>query len=562
MISKKSIQEILEKISIIELISNYTELKRSGKNFSGLCPFHEENTPSFYVDEEKKLFHCFGCKKGGNLIQFVQESEALGFVEALEYLSEKFNIPMEYENSKGKIDNYREYYDLLSVVNSIYVSNLWTNQQALKYLKERSISKNVLEKFGVGFSKGDIVDIADKKNLSRELLFKTGIINSIDDNSRENFKDRITIPLKDKYGKIKGYVARTITGNRYKYINSQNSEIYDKAKLLFGFDICRNSIREKDFSIVCEGVFDCMRLYEAGIENSVSVLGTNMSVWQLKELKRISKNIFIMFDSDTAGIEASVELCRKAAEIDINMRICSLPQNTDPDSFIKEHGMSKVMEILKNADFYVDYFINIYMKHTDDVYKKAENFKICSDFINSVSNYFIRNKYSEKVEKFFSMKVKIEKKQDYNGDKADNIKKDKTEEVSKYLKDLLNLSVTYDKVLDIIFKKYYKNIDDLNFKNIILNLHIGKTPAEMLCLEIPDVYKKMLLQYEFLPEKKLLLSDPEAEVVHIFGLMRREKILNEIEKCKKVINNPETVDKYKEYQEKYIDLIKELNNIE
>jgi DNA primase len=562
MISKKSIQEILEKISIIELISDYTELKRSGKNFSGLCPFHEENTPSFYVDEEKKLFHCFGCKKGGNLIQFIQESEALGFVEALEYLSEKFNIPLEYENAKGQKDNFREYYELLAKVNSIYVSNLWSSQTALKYLKERSVSKAVMEKFGLGFSKGDIVDIADKKDLPRELLFKTGIISSLE-NPRESFKDRITIPLKDKYGKIKGFVARTITGNRYKYLNSQNSEIYDKAKLLFGFNLCRNTIREKDFSIVCEGVFDCMRLFEAGIENSVSVLGTKMSIWQLKELKRMSKNIFIMFDSDSAGQEASLELCRKAAETDINMRICTLPEKTDPDSFIKENGLSAVMEVLKNAVFYVDYFLNLYMMETEDVYKKGENFKICNEFINSISNYFIRNKYSEKVESFFSMKVRLEKKQDNNRDLSDKNKTgNKKEEISRYLKDLLNLAVTYDKVLDIIFKKYYKNIDDLNFKNIILNLHIGKTPAEVLCLDIPDVYKKMLLQYEFLPEKKLVLSDPEAEVVHIFRLIRREKILNEIEKCKKVINNPDTSEQYKEYQQKYIELIKELQIIE
>ncbi|MGM0608269.1 MAG: DNA primase [Candidatus Muiribacteriota bacterium] len=548
-IKKDYIDKLIDSISIIELIGDYVNLKKSGKNYSGLCPFHNEDTPSFFVDAQKKLFHCFGCKKSGNIIHFIEFKENYSFVEAVEFLSLKYNLPVEYEEGGGRdFNKYSHYYEVMKKACEIFRNNFLKNRQALNYLKSRKISKETIEKFYIGYSDGNLASYFAEKE--KEYLVETGVLKKGEKGFYEVFSKRIIFPFFDIYQKVVGFAGRALKEDeKIKYLNSKNSILYDKSKFLYGLNIAKKEVPQKDFIIICEGYFDAMRLHDAGFFNTIATCGTKISPYQFKIIQTLTKNVILMYDSDSAGKEASFNIALQSAGKDLNLRVASLPENSDPDSYFVDKSGSDLMYIIKNSIFYADFVLEKYNKNIGDIYLRGKNFELASDFIQSIKNPVVKNKYMDKIEKIFGAKPQKKKfkKNFYSTPSKDPLKKKKEpEKLNIYVKKLLQIIISEKKALDLIFKKYYKRIDDLNLKNIIFNLYNRKSIAEIINMEIPESYKKVITDLEFNKNNKTELEEVESEIEHIFNLIKRDKILEKIKHVESLLNLEDNDDKLNE----------------
>ncbi|MFA7576717.1 MAG: DNA primase [Candidatus Muiribacteriota bacterium] len=566
-IKKDFIDKLIQNVSIVDLISSYSKLSKNGKNYTGLCPFHNEDTPSFYVDSEKKLFHCFGCKKSGNPIQFVQEKENLGFVEACEFLAERIGLEIEYDGVITEKElRKKKYFELASKAAQIFTSKLKKNHKALNYLKARKINSEMIKKFEIGFSDGSLGDnFSDEE---KKLLSEIGLLKEKNSDFTESFYLRIIFPLKDKYGRVCGFAGRAIDENdKVKYLNSPNSILYDKSKMIYGIEKAKKFINSNDFSILTEGYFDCIRLHEQGFSNAVAVSGTKVSDYQLNDLKSFSPNIVLLFDGDNAGREANMLLCEKAARKDLNIRVATLPENMDPDSFFKEKKHGDFVELLKKAPFYIDYVINEYYKNSDNLYRKGENFKKAELFGENIINPVIKKEYYEKIEEKFGIKVnyveKIKKKENKPDKKFVNEKPLETDIFTHLNSKLLKISLNSYEIVDFIYKNYYKFIDDLFLKNIIFNLHLKKSAADLLSLDISSDYRNIIARHNFEENSDFENSvDLKHEVEHIFKIIQSEKIKNEISELEELLKTIKDDDKdYEKISYKYFNLIKDFKKL-
>lgn len=535
-IKKKSIDEIFEKVSIIELISSYTELKKSGsRDYSGLCPFHNEDTPSFYVNPDKKVFYCFGCKKSGNLVQFIQQKEMMSFVEALEFIANKFGIPLDFDGKfSGEENKIKPYLKTMSEIIEEYKLAFSKNKQAKDYMKKRKISSQILKDFKVGYSEGNVV--ITKKDQKKEMI-ELGIASEKGSRLSETMTGRIIFPINDRYGRPIAMGGRALDKNiKNKYLNSRNNILYDKSKNLFGIFNARNHITEKDFVIITEGFFDCMRLHEKGFRNSVAILGTSFTNNHIKELLRLTKNFILLFDGDKSGKKAMFEACLKAPQFNINLRIVELPDGQDPDDFLKDHPIQDFVNLLRKSKFYVDFYLAPFMKEDKDIYVKSRNAKKATDFLMKIGDPVIFNEYKKQLENHFNIKIsrQVEKKvkeEKKKNKKITNINNTshKIAKINDFSRRILLMALKNKEALDIIFRKYYKIIEDVNLKNIIFYLHMGKNVAELLELDIPAPYKDIITREDAFSKEDTYkeLESVKQEVDNIFISIERNRLEEE-----------------------------------
>ena len=363
MIDRATIERILDAAQIVDVVQEFVPLKKRGVNFLGLCPFHNEKTPSFTVSPSKEIFKCFGCGKVGNSVNFVMEHEHLTYPEALKYLAKKYHIEVvEKELTQEELDKQNERESLL-VVSSYaarqFTENLFQTDEGitvgLTYFKERGFRQDTLKKFEVGYSY-EKRDAFSKKAIDdgykQDFLVKTGLSIQHEDRFFDRFSGRVMFPIHSLSGQVLGFGGRVLKTDvkTAKYLNSPESEIYHKGRILYGMFQARKTITREDRCYLVEGYTDVMSLHEAGIENVVASSGTSLTQEQVRLIKRFTQNITILYDGDAAGIKASIRGIDLVLEEGMNVKIVLIPDNEDPDSYSKKLSNEEFIKFLKEHE--------------------------------------------------------------------------------------------------------------------------------------------------------------------------------------------------------------------
>jgi DNA primase len=361
LISKETIQQIQSRIDIVDIVGSFVKLKRRGSNYLGLCPFHNEKSPSFTVSGAKEIYKCFGCGKSGNSIGFLMELEKYSYVEALRWLANKYNIEIEETEATPEAKLYQQASDSLYVINNFgqkfFSEALFDTEEgqdvALSYLKQRGFREEIIKKFQLGYNPaaGDsFAKAALAAQYNPELLQKSGLVVMRDQGLRDNYRERIIFPIHNQSGKVLGFGARLIKNNDKapKYINTPENEIYVKSKILYGSYFARMAIDKADECLLVEGYTDVVSLHQAGVENVVASGGTSLTPDQLRLVKKYTNNLTIIYDGDGAGVKAAVRGMDLALEEGLNVRLVLIPDNEDPDSYVNKIGATAFKEFVEN----------------------------------------------------------------------------------------------------------------------------------------------------------------------------------------------------------------------
>ncbi|MBK7407401.1 MAG: DNA primase [Saprospirales bacterium] len=366
MISDRSKQEILEAAKIEEVIGDYVNLKRRGSNLVGLCPFHPEKTPSFAVSPSKNLYKCFGCGKAGDSVTFLMEHEHLTFPEALRFLAGKFGIELEEKEWSPEEKEAREHTESLFLVNDFglkyFQQQLFETDRGksvgLSYFKKRGFREEIIRKFGLGFAPDTTDGLTKEATLAGYSLEHLQQLGLTSESQRDFFRNRVVFTIHNQSGKAVGFAGRTLTNDKHspKYLNSPESEIYHKSKILYGMFFAQRTIRKEEECILVEGYTDVLSLHQAGIENVVASSGTSLTVEQVRLIKRFSPNLKVLYDGDLAGRKAALRGSDLALEQDLNVRVVLLPDGEDPDSYLQKVGAEVFREYLdQNAEDFILY---------------------------------------------------------------------------------------------------------------------------------------------------------------------------------------------------------------
>ncbi len=397
MIDHSTIQRILDAADITDVVSEFVTLRRRGVNMLGLCPFHNEKTPSFTVSPAKGIFKCFGCGKGGNSVNFIMEHESLSYPEALKWLARKYNIEVVEEEETEEQKQLKDERESLMIVSAFaqkyFTRNLWEENEGrtigLSYFRERSFRDDILKKFEVGYSpdgKAPFTEAAQKQGYKMEFLEKTGLSIKRDDWVRDRFAGRVMFPIHNLAGRVIAFGGRILKDDpkAAKYLNSPESEIYHKSKVLYGIFQGKREIARAEKCYLVEGYTDVLSMHQAGIENVVASSGTALTSEQIRLIKRFTPNITIIYDGDAAGIKASLRGIDLVLEEGMNVKVLLLPDGEDPDSFAKKKGASGFREYIDiNETDFIQFKTRLLLKDAEkDPVAKA---RLISEVIRSVA---------------------------------------------------------------------------------------------------------------------------------------------------------------------------------
>ena len=393
MIDDSTIQEIKDRLDIVEVVGDFVSLKKSGSSYKALSPFSSEKTPSFFVSPSKQIFKCFSTGKGGDAIEFLKEVESLSYIEAIKYLAEKYGVEINETDQDYNKNNDKE--SLLIILNkakSFFIENLNSkegNSLAKTYLDHREVDIKMIEKFEIGYSLdkwNSLHNFFMDNSYNEEHISKAGLILENNNKKYDRFRGRLMFPIHNISGKVIAFGARLIKDekNQPKYINSPETELYIKSKVLYGLYQSKNHIRKFDKCYLVEGYTDVISLFQIGIENVVSSSGTSLTKDQIRLISRYTKNITILFDGDTAGVNASLRGMDLILENDMNVNIVSFPENEDPDSLSKRLGKQKFLNHLSNNEIdLIRYKVDILNSDfKNDPIKKSE---MIFDIVRSIS---------------------------------------------------------------------------------------------------------------------------------------------------------------------------------
>jgi DNA primase len=446
MIPQETIQQIVSRIDIIEIVNSFVKLKKRGTNYIGLCPFHNEKSPSFTVSPSKEIYKCFGCGRSGNAISFLMEHEKYSYVEALKWLAAKYNVEIEEKETSPEFKQQQQTADSLYIINKFaqqYFSDTLFNSEegvniGMSYLKERGFREETITKFELGYNpegRDSFAKAATEKQFNKELLKKSGLVVERENGLQDNYRGRVIFPIHNQSGKVSGFGARLIRKNDKapKYINTPENEIYVKSKILYGSWFARQAIDKNDECLLVEGYTDVISLHQAGIENVVASGGTSLTPDQLRLIKKYTSNLTILYDGDAAGVKAALRGLDMALEEGLNVQLVLLPDNEDPDSYVNKYGASQLNSFIKENKkdfilFQLEFSLSEagndtnkkaqivnriaesiskinkeedFTKQQDYIRKTAEILKIDEGGLHNLVNKFLREKLSKEEKKFF-----------------------------------------------------------------------------------------------------------------------------------------------------------------
>ncbi len=397
LISQRSIEQVFETARVEEVIGDFVQLKKAGSNFKGLSPFSDERSPSFMVSPVKQIWKDFSSGKGGNVVTFLMEHEHFTYPEAIKYLAKKYNIEIEetqLTNEQKEVANERESLYLVNdFANSYFQKVMFNTDQGqaigLSYFKERGFTNEIIKTFNLGYSLDDwqaFTDEALKKGYQLEFLEKTGLTIVKDDKKFDRFKGRVMFPILSMSGRVLGFGGRILKTDKKaaKYLNSPESEVYHKSKVLYGLYHAKQSIAKEDNCYLVEGYTDVIQFYQTGIKNVVASSGTALTPEQIRLVNRLTKNITVLFDGDAAGIRASLRGIDLILEQGMNVKVCTFPEGEDPDSFAKKNTLEELTTYLEhNAKDFIQFKASLLIQEANnDPIKKAETIR---DIVNSIS---------------------------------------------------------------------------------------------------------------------------------------------------------------------------------
>lgn len=365
-IPEDQINRLKDSLDIVDIISSYVELKPAGANHKGLCPFHHEKTPSFMVSPQRNSFHCFGCGEGGDAISFIMKIENLDYIGAIRFLADKLGIILEEtEYNKKAFDEREKLYNINSLAAKYYFRNMLLEKQAQDYIKERGLNIGIVNKFFLGYAKNDngLYEFLLQQKIDPEDMLKLGLIGKSNEDGSfyDKFRNRLIFPILNSKQKVIGFGGRTIIDHKIKYLNSPESEVFIKGNNLYGVNILQKRVNREKIILV-EGYMDVIGLYNYGVNYATASLGTALTENQARLVKRYGKKVYIAYDSDTAGIKASLRAIDIFSKIDVEPLIVEFPDSMDPDEYVKAYGIesfNKLLSSAKNAlDFKMDLELN------------------------------------------------------------------------------------------------------------------------------------------------------------------------------------------------------------
>ena len=374
MIPEDKVREVAERLSIVEVVSDYVPLRRAGGNFTGLCPFHAEKTPSFNVNPAREIFHCFGCGAGGNAFSFIMKIEGISFPEAVKQLARKAGIEIEERqltpSEKKAQDEHTQFLRINDLITSYYRSVLLNGlegEPARQYLANRSVQSEVSEAYLLGFApdrRDGLAKHLRNNGIDMDIALKLGIIRKSDAGWYDLFRNRLIFPIRDARGQVIAFAGRVLDASLPKYINSPESPLYHKSSVLFGIDMALPSIRTGNSIIIVEGYFDHLALYRAGIQNVVATCGTALTSTHAGMIKRHAERVYTLFDSDNAGKKATIRSMELFLEQRIPAYVISLPVGDDPDSFMAAHPTEAFIALRDKARPAFEYFVRSLLLET------------------------------------------------------------------------------------------------------------------------------------------------------------------------------------------------------
>lgn len=417
-IDQSVINEIKDKTDILDLVSEYVKLEKRGRNYIGLCPFHDEKTPSFTVSEDKQICHCFGCKKGGNVFQFTQEIKDIPFVEAVKELGERVNIKVDVgqtqynQQSQMASDDLKmiEMHELIQDYYHYALMKTVEGEEALNYLRQRGFTDELIKQRQIGYAPDSshfCHDFLEKKGYDIELAYEAGLLSRNEENFSyyDRFRNRIMFPLKNAQGRIVGYSGRTYTNQEPKYLNSPETPIFQKRRLLYNLDKARKSIRQNDEIVLLEGFMDVIKSDYAGLKQVVASMGTQLSQEHMTFLKKLTNNITLMFDGDYAGREATLKTGQALLQQGLNVYVIQLPSGMDPDEYIGKYGNEAFLNfVAKDKKAFVLFKVE---SHQDEINNNdlayERHFREATHDIAQVQSTILRNKLIQDVANIFNM---------------------------------------------------------------------------------------------------------------------------------------------------------------
>ena len=524
-ISQETVDEVLRRANVYEVISDYLPLKKVGSVYTALCPFHSEDTPSFTVSPYKNIFKCFGCGIAGNAIKFVMEYEKVSFGEAVEKIARKYGIPVKYIG----VDNSRTQglYKVSREILEFFKESLKSSSVAKKYLKDRGISARTVEEFELGYNPLNtelLINFAKKKGISLNDLADIGVLKRREEGGFSNiFRGRLIIPIKDVMGNVIAFGGRIVEGDsQAKYLNSPDTAIYKKGKSLFGIYESLPYIKEKKSVILVEGYMDLISLHQAGIKNVVASLGTSLTLEQAKLLRRYVDKVYIMFDSDRAGKLASISASSMLLSVGITPFYVGYSGSKDPDELVKKVGLSGIKTLIEQSSDMVIFLINNLEKAKDDK-NFQKNYEYILNLLTSIENPVIRMSYLRELSTKTGRAI-ADIEMDLKKYETTNTKKPVKIEEEKQQVSIDNLSINERIVLKYIFEnkdvlkdkdvQYVVSVSNLGYFVDLIEQDLGKEVFE----QIENYFKEshiLVNQTIFLETIKKLKRNFELEELEL-----------------------------------------------
>lgn len=422
MIDQGTIQRIFDAAEVAEVVGDFVTLKRRGVNLIGNCPFHNEKTPSFIVSPSKGIYKCFGCGKGGNSVNFIMDHEQLSYVEALKYLAKKYNIEVnEREETPEMLQerNQRESMLIVSGFAQKYFSKLLNKDNegraiGLSYLRQRGMRDDMIQKFELGYcldKRDDFTKAAQKQGYQMEYLEKTGLTIKRDDWVRDRFAGRVLFPIHNIAGRVIAFGGRILKEDKKsaKYLNSPESDIYHKSRVLYGMYQAKREITKQDRCFLVEGYTDVISFHQAGIENVVASSGTALTSDQIRLIRRFTSNVTIIYDGDAAGIKASLRGIDLVLEEGLNVKVLLLPDGEDPDSFARSKGATELLEyIAQNEQDFIRFKTELLLKNSED--DPVTRARVITDIVRSIATIpeaIVRSVYIKECSNLLDVKEEV-----------------------------------------------------------------------------------------------------------------------------------------------------------
>lgn len=530
MIKKESIDKLSNLIDIVDVVGSYIPLKKSGSNYVCVCPFHDDHSPSMHINSQKGFYHCFSCKAGGDSIKFVMEYEKLSYPEAIEKLASMYNFSLEYS-----FDNKyqtREDKKILEKLNSFYKSLLYKNQDAINYLKSRKIESSMIEKFELGWA-GESqlsLNLLQNEEIPLQDALDCGAVKNSEKGIYASFSHRITFPIYNHTGKLVGFGGRTISNHPAKYINSPESQIFNKSAIFYAYNLAKKQAFEKGQIIITEGYLDTIMLHSIGITNAVAVLGTALTREHLPLLKRGNLEAILCFDGDSAGINAAKKSARLLMENKIKSKVILLQGGLDPADMVVNGEIKELENLLNSGVESGEFYIRKTLENLDlsTPLHKEEALKIVSEFTNSLDE-MIAHSYTPLIASILKIDPKFIR---YKNSKSQAWQNQSPANQKKGIKDYVELAVLKASLEGKIDISLLHGEIFLFHKNIYDAIRISHKNNDDLVL-LREL--EMSGDVENLDENGINLALARLQIRYLEGLLPRIANSNEIDKFDKII---------------------------